>query len=658
MKKLLLNSILLLCALVVGTSSSWAEVVSGKTYGTLATSSLPTGWSGEDGGGTSYIKLTDSSHYIQTDNFGQNGFTSIKLKARKFGGPSDAQALIFVSWCTNNTESVLGTIAPTNTTLTDYTISSPVNPAGNTTGYIKIQCRGAGSGKGSGVSEVTIAYTAPVVAVATPTISPVGGAVEKGTSVTLTCTTAGASIYYTTDGTTPNSGSSQYNSAITINSAQTIKAIAIKGEDASLVATAVYTIKKVETPTFSIADGTTVILGTNVELATATEGANIHYTTDGSNPTLSSTTYSAPISIDANMTIKAIAVKANWDDSDIESATYTTLTPIPGLSIDFEASNLGQYVDWEFENIRKHSKTGMTAHGGSSWASNVNEGGNGVNSGYVQTKSKIAYPGTFTCYVSKESSNTTSSSWYIQVSDDGSNWTAVATKSATEMSSGTWQKFSADLSSNSDVYVRLYYDGSTAIRAVDDIVLTEIEMFSITPAKTYTTLTSAKNLDFTSVSSDLKAYIATEVSGGAVQMTQVNKVPAGTGLVLKATTPGAAVNVPVFDGTSPDDVSGNKMAGSATATTAIAENGGYILSDGVFQPATAGTLAAGKAYLNIAVSSARELVLDFDDETTGVDDVRSKMSDGRSEYFNLAGQRVAQPTKGLYIVNGKKYVIK
>ena len=193
---------------------------------------------------------------------------------------------------------------------------------------------------------------------------------------------------------------------------------------------------------------------------------------------------------------------------------------------------------------------------------------------------------------------------------------------------------------------------------INTITVTYGSTISITPAKEYTTLTSALNLDFTSVSSDLKAYIATEVSGGAVQMTQVNKVPAGTGLVLKATTPGVAVNVPVFDGTSPDDVSGNKMAGSATATTAIAENGGYILSDGVFQPATAGTLAAGKAYLNIAVSSARELVLDFDDETTGVDDVRSKMSDARSEYFNLAGQRVAQPTKGLYIVNGKKYVIK
>ena len=181
---------------------------------------------------------------------------------------------------------------------------------------------------------------------------------------------------------------------------------------------------------------------------------------------------------------------------------------------------------------------------------------------------------------------------------------------------------------------------------------------TFTPAKEYTTLTSAYNLDFTSVSSDLEAYIATEVSGGSVKMTQVNKVPAGTGLVLKATTPGDAVNVPVFDGTSPDDVSGNKMKGSATATTAVTENGGYILKDGIFQPALAGTLPAGKAYLNIAVSSAPFLSLDFGDEATNIADVISKMEDVKGEVYNLNGQRVAQPTKGLYIVNGRKVVIK
>ena len=184
---------------------------------------------------------------------------------------------------------------------------------------------------------------------------------------------------------------------------------------------------------------------------------------------------------------------------------------------------------------------------------------------------------------------------------------------------------------------------------------------TFTPGKTYTTLTCAYALDFTSVSSDLKAFIATEISEGKVQMTQVNKVPAGTGLVLKATTPGSAVNVPVFDGTSPDDVSGNKMAGSATATTDIAANGGYILKDGVFQPATAGTLAAGKAYLNISVGAgARALEMNFDDnETTGLSEVtNTNLTNNTNEVFDLQGRKVAQPTKGLYIVNGKKVIIK
>lgn len=67
------------------------------------------------------------------------------------------------------------------------------------------------------------------------------------------------------------------------------------------------------------------------------------------------------------------------------------------------------------------------------------------------------------------------------------------------------------------------------------------------------------------------------------------------------------------------------------------------------------TINSFRAYL-IAVSGAREI--NFEDETTGLTDVSSKTSDGRGECFNLAGQRVANPTKGLYIVNGRKVVIK
>ena len=75
-------------------------------------------------------------------------------------------------------------------------------------------------------------------------------------------------------------------------------------------------------------------------------------------------------------------------------------------------------------------------------------------------------------------------------------------------------------------------------------------------------------------------------------------------------------------------------------------------------------LAANKAYLKVPITEAGTVTSQAsgftlgDHETTGVNDVRSNTEDVRCEYFNLAGQRVAQPTKGLYIVNGRKVVIK
>lgn len=158
MKKLKLFSLLLL--LFVGVGQMWAAVVSGTTYSTPSSSGAPQGWTISDGGGTSYAKLIAEGNYIETDAFCVSSFTSIKVKARKFGGPSDAQALITVSWFVGNDETILGTIAPTNTTLTDYTISNPTSITANSKGYIRIRCKGAGSSKGSGVSEVTITYTA------------------------------------------------------------------------------------------------------------------------------------------------------------------------------------------------------------------------------------------------------------------------------------------------------------------------------------------------------------------------------------------------------------------------------------------------------------------------------------------------------------------
>lgn len=83
----------------------------------------------------------------------------------------------------------------------------------------------------------------PVSTVATPAADPVAGAVAAETDVALTCATSGATIYYTTDGSTPTTGSMIYSAPITVYAAMTIKAIAAKaGMTNSAVLSAAYTI--------------------------------------------------------------------------------------------------------------------------------------------------------------------------------------------------------------------------------------------------------------------------------------------------------------------------------------------------------------------------------------------------------------------------------
>ena len=123
-------------------------------------------------------------------------------------------------------------------------------------------------------------------AVATPIFSIESGAVNSGTSVTISCATEGAKIYYTTDETEPTASSTEYKAAISVMEAVTLKAIAIKdGMNDSAVASVSYTIKgTVATPAFSVASGA-VNSGTSVTISCATDGAKIYYTTDGSEPT-------------------------------------------------------------------------------------------------------------------------------------------------------------------------------------------------------------------------------------------------------------------------------------------------------------------------------------------------------------------------------------
>lgn len=90
---------------------------------------------------------------------------------------------------------------------------------------------GSGSGSGSGSETPTVA--APVISGTTP--------FAESTSATISCATAGASIYYTVDGSTPTSSSTAYSEALTITDTTTVKAIAVKDGVSSSVTTKVFT---------------------------------------------------------------------------------------------------------------------------------------------------------------------------------------------------------------------------------------------------------------------------------------------------------------------------------------------------------------------------------------------------------------------------------
>jgi sugar lactone lactonase YvrE len=177
-------------------------------------------------------------------------------------------------------------------------------------------------------------------AVATPTFSVAAGAYGPAQSVVLSAATSGATIYYTTDGSTPTTASTQYLGAINVSSSMTIKAFATKAtfSDSGMVS-ATYTINgSVATPTFSVAAGA-YGPAQSVVLSTATSGATIYYTTDGSTPTTASTQYSAAISVSSSLTIKAFATKTTFSDSALATAAYTingaasapTASPVAGI---------------------------------------------------------------------------------------------------------------------------------------------------------------------------------------------------------------------------------------------------------------------------------------------------------------------------------------
>jgi hypothetical protein len=250
----------------------------------------------------------------------------------------------------------------TTPTTSSAVYSSPI--AVSSTETIKAIAAVTGSSSSNTSAVVSAAYTITTAA-ATPAFSIAAGTYTSAQTVAISDATSGATIYYTTNGTTPTTASAVYSSPISVSSTETIKAIAaVTGSPSittSAVASATYTISipVAATPTFTVAAGTYTTTQT-VALADTTTGAAIYYTTNGTTPTTASTKYTGAISVTATETIEAIAVATGYTNSAVASATYTISTSaVPATPIISPAS--GTYTSAQTINITD-STAGVTIY--------------------------------------------------------------------------------------------------------------------------------------------------------------------------------------------------------------------------------------------------------------------------------------------------------
>lgn len=186
---------------------------------------------------------------------------------------------------------------------------------------------------------------------------------------------------------------------------------------------------------------------------------------------------------------------------------------------------------------------------------------------------------------------------------------------------------------------------------------------SITPDKEWTTFTSAYNLDFSGVKG-LTAYTAKyDKANDAVALTQVKRVKAHTGLILKGEA-GKIYTLPILASNEAKlDAVDNQLIGCVDALWSTGRDKDYFLSNGEFVKSTNdGWVLPGKSYLYInggrVNQSPSPLRVYVDNTATSIDGITNNHVVKDEAYYNLQGVKVQHPQHGVFIHNGKKVVLK
>ena len=693
MKKLLLKSMLLLCALIAGSLDGWAvDVTSIINFGSASGSTMIEGKngtsspytdSGNDSQGNTWTITTVTSNtksFTQSATYSQVGAASkpvtsitftttlpqsrtIKAFSAKFGGFTSTAGDITLK--VGDTTVGTGELDAGN----DVTVSATNTTATGTVLTVTV------TNIAKGVKCYYISYTyddgTASSIVATPTISVETGTYTTAQNVTLACDTEGATIHYTmtVDGTTPDDPSESdatYSTAISVTKSGTIiKAKAFKnGMTASSVVTATYTIKP-DQPTIT-ATGATVTI-------TSDEGCDIYYTTNNTAPTKGSTKYSNPFTLNADCVIKAIAYDQYDNASSVKTFNYTYL-PLEPKNVnsnyyvkvtDVSALENGDAVLIVCENDNVAMSTEQNTNNRGEEAVTIN--GNIIDSPSSNVQKLVLmkignyfyfYTGTGFLYAASNTSNHLKTEATPDANHNAKAEITFTNGNAKILFQGNNSRKWLKHNSTNSLF-SCYGTGDTNQNIVQ--IYKEVNRAITVSSAGLATFACNTALDFTNVE-NLEAYIAKE-EAGAIKLHKVNKVPAATGVLLRAKNDATNFDVPVA--TTADDVTGNLFQRGTGAAVASQDGGyyNYVLGkhNGVvgFYKAGGMTVAKDKAYIQTTISSAH-IFIDLEDMgVTGVNEItNTNLTNNTNDIFDLQGRKVVQPTKGLYIVNGKKVIVK
>jgi len=246
------------------------------------------------------------------------------------------------------TDATAGSVIHYTTDQSDPTASSAVLGTGGVSVGTELYLNVIATKEGWTSSDVVRKHysSATIHSVSQPVFSPNRSFVEPDATVSITCPTDGAVIYYTTDGSAPKTSSTRqtYRSPFSLSHDTTIKAIGVltlstSSSDVTYYSTVAEKLYKcivmADCVITSAASPMTAGVST-VRITCATPETSIYYTTDGSDPKTSDTkyTYGGPFILEQSATVKAVACREGVFSHSVTVASYTAVVATPAFSPD------------------------------------------------------------------------------------------------------------------------------------------------------------------------------------------------------------------------------------------------------------------------------------------------------------------------------------